>query len=40
MPQQPRSQALEERLAALDPDALTPREALAVLYDLKRLVPD
>jgi DNA mismatch repair protein MutS len=40
MPQQPRSQALEERLAALDPDALTPREALAALYDLKRLVPD
>ena len=40
MPQRPRSQALEERLAALDPDALTPREALAALYDLKRLVPD
>ena len=37
MPQQPRSQALEERLAALDPDALTPRDALAALYDLRKL---
>ena len=28
---------LAERLAALDPDAMTPRDALAALYDLKRL---
>jgi DNA mismatch repair protein MutS len=27
------------RLAALDPDALTPREALALLYELKDLGP-
>jgi len=40
MPQQPRSQALEDRLAALDPDTLTPRDALAALYELKRLLPD
>lgn len=26
----------EERLAAIDPDALTPREALDILYDLKK----
>jgi len=26
-----------ERLAALDPDALSPREAQAALYELKRL---
>jgi len=29
--------ALLDRLAALDPDALSPREALAALYDLKKL---
>ncbi|MGK2927152.1 MAG: MutS-related protein, partial [Lysobacterales bacterium] len=29
--------ALRERLAAIDPDALTPREALALLYELKAL---
>ena len=28
----------ESRLAALDPDALAPRDALAALYELKRLV--
>lgn len=31
--------AAEARLAALDPDALSPREALAVLYELKALLP-
>ena len=36
--QDDRLQALEQRLAALDPDALAPREALAALYELKRLV--
>jgi DNA mismatch repair protein MutS len=30
--------ALLDRLAALDPDALSPREALAALYELKKLV--
>ena len=29
--------ALEARLAALDPDTLSPRDALAALYELKRL---
>ena len=32
-----RATALAERLAALDPDALSPRDALAALYELKRL---
>jgi DNA mismatch repair protein MutS len=32
-----RLRALEQHVAALDPDALTPREALAALYELKRL---
>jgi DNA mismatch repair protein MutS len=31
---------LAARLRALDPDALSPREALAALYELKRLVAD
>ncbi len=31
---------LHERLAAVDPDSLTPREALDLLYDLKRLSRD
>ena len=30
------AQALRDRLAALDPDALTPRDALAILYELKQ----
>ena len=29
--------ALRQRLAATEPDSLTPREALAILYELKRL---
>jgi DNA mismatch repair protein MutS len=35
---QPRREALEARLAALDPDALAPRDALAALYELKRML--
>jgi DNA mismatch repair protein MutS len=31
---------LAEALRAVDPDAMTPREALDALYALKRLVPD
>ena len=31
---------LEEAMAALDPDSLTPREALDALYALKRLASD
>ena len=31
-------QMLEQHVAALDPDALTPRDALAALYELKRLL--
>ena len=36
-PQAPARDALREALAALDPDALSPREALEALYELKRL---
>jgi DNA mismatch repair protein MutS len=32
--------ALEEALAAIDPDALTPREALDALYRLKTLLAE
>ena len=31
---------LAEAIAALDPDALSPREALEALYELKRLAAD
>ena len=34
----PRRSALEEALDRVDPDALTPREALETLYRLKGLV--
>ena len=34
---EPEPTRLRERLAALDPDAMSPREALAALYELKRL---
>jgi len=36
-PPQAIASAALERLAALDPDALSPREAQAALYELKRL---
>jgi DNA mismatch repair protein MutS len=36
----PASIALRGALDALDPDALTPREALEKLYALKRLAAD
>jgi DNA mismatch repair protein MutS len=36
----PRAGELFERLAALDPDALTPRAALELIYDLHRLARD
>ena len=36
-PQAPARYPLSEALAALDPDALSPREAQAALYELKRL---
>jgi len=32
-----RTREIAERLARLDPDALSPREALDALYELKRL---
>jgi DNA mismatch repair protein MutS len=32
----PKGNGVEEALAAVDPDALSPKEALEVLYDLKR----
>src|SRR5207247_4659833 len=37
----PRAQALIDHIAALDPDALTPRDAHTALYAIKRLIePD
>ena len=33
---EPQGDALRERLAAMDVDALSPREALDLLYELKR----
>jgi len=38
VPQNLRLQMFEQHVAALDPDALTPRDALAALYELKRLL--
>ena len=35
-----RARALAERITSLDPDALSPREALEALYQLKRLASD
>jgi DNA mismatch repair protein MutS len=35
-PAKPRPSALESQLAAIDPDALTPREALQKLYELRK----
>ncbi len=34
-----RKSEVEERLAEMDPDSLTPRQALDMIYDLKRLLP-
>jgi DNA mismatch repair protein MutS len=39
-PQAVRLAELEARLAELDPDTLAPRDALAALYELKRLLHD
>ena len=39
-PPSPSHDALHEALAALDPDAMSPREAHAALYALKRLIED
>ena len=36
----PKSSAVEDRLASLHPDALTPREALAILYELRALLDE
>jgi DNA mismatch repair protein MutS len=36
-PEAEKPDALRERLDAVDPDSLTPREALALLYELKDL---
>jgi len=37
-PEEPPRDALRERLAALDPDALSPREAQALMYELRDLL--
>ena len=39
MSEQAESSLLEARVAQIDPDALTPREALDALYALKKLQP-
>ena len=39
-PAAPESAALREAITALDPDAMSPREAHAALYALKRLIDD
>jgi DNA mismatch repair protein MutS len=36
-PAAPEPSALETRMAAIDPDALSPRDALDLLYELKKL---
>jgi DNA mismatch repair protein MutS len=36
-PEEPESDALREALQAVNPDELTPREALELLYRLKKL---
>ncbi len=40
MSEQAEPSLLEARLAQIDPDALTPREALDALYALKKLQPN
>jgi DNA mismatch repair protein MutS len=40
LPSDPRARELLERLATLDPDALTPRAALELIYDLHRQARD
>jgi len=35
-----REQAIAARLAAIEPDTLTPRDALATLYELRRMLDD
>lgn len=35
----PKTSAVEETLKTVDPDALSPKEALEILYDLKRKLP-
>ncbi len=37
-PAAPEGSAIAERLATLDPDAMTPRDALAALYELRKLL--
>ena len=36
----PDRDALRERIAAIQPHAVTPREALDLIYELKRLAAD
>ncbi|NDP43967.1 MAG: DNA mismatch repair protein MutS, partial [Aromatoleum sp.] len=38
VPISPEAEAVASRLAALDPDAMTPRDALAALYELRQLL--
>jgi len=36
----PKVDAVRERLAAIDPDELSPREALQALYELRKLAKE
>jgi DNA mismatch repair protein MutS len=35
----PKTSQVEEALKAVEPDALSPKEALEILYDLKKKLP-
>jgi DNA mismatch repair protein MutS len=39
-PQRNQTNAVEEKLAAISPDSLTPKAALELLYELKSLLAD
>ena len=40
LPQAPASEGLRSAVAALEPDAMSPREALEAVYALKRIIED
>jgi DNA mismatch repair protein MutS len=40
VPQQKKTSTVEEKLAAILPDSLTPKAALELLYELRQLLPD
>jgi DNA mismatch repair protein MutS len=36
----PKTSAVEEALKDIEPDALTPKQALEILYEMKKKLPD